>query len=199
MKSVLLATEDKLSHAIGARLLRDYGWVPEQIVPVICDGNTKFRSKLSALMKSAALNRPVVLITDLDAKVCAPALVSDWLEGKVLPEYVGFRVAVREIESWILADRQGFSDFLGIAETLVPARPEALPNPKTSLLKLAEKSRAAVAKDIIIPAGARQSKGIGYNRVLASFIETTWDPKAASAVAPSLERARRRLGSLTPP
>jgi len=38
-----------------------------------------------------------------------------------------FRVAVREVEAWLLAHREGIARFLGISEHLVPLMPTAFP------------------------------------------------------------------------
>jgi hypothetical protein len=50
-----------------------------------------------------AERRPVFLITDLDNIQCANVLVENWRNNLHVNPGLKFRVAVREIESWILA------------------------------------------------------------------------------------------------
>ncbi len=55
--------------------------------------------------------------------------------------YMCFRVAVREVEAWLLADREQIARFLSIARSRVPQSPETLDNPKQRLVELARHSR----------------------------------------------------------
>jgi hypothetical protein len=47
------------------------------------------------------------------------------------------RVAVREVESWVLADRRRIANFLSAPLNSIPMDPEQLDDPKMALLTLA--------------------------------------------------------------
>lgn len=50
----------------------------------------------------AARLTPFLVLADLDRIECAPKLIRDWLPVEKHPNPV-FRVAVREVESWVQA------------------------------------------------------------------------------------------------
>jgi hypothetical protein len=79
---------------------------------------------------------PVLLMTDLDHVECAPVLIDDWCGRHPLPKNMLFRVAVREVEAWLLADREGFSKYSGVPVEKIPRNPESLDDPKQMLMKL---------------------------------------------------------------
>ena len=68
-----------------------------------------------------AKGTPFILLTDLDKNECAPMLIQEWLTDPLHPNLI-FRVAVHEVEAWILADREAFAPFLGISPAGHPSR-----------------------------------------------------------------------------
>ena len=144
MRYLALATEDELSETVGRRLLDE--------VKATCEVNLTFRRGGYGYLKSRldnfcqiARRQPVLLITDLDAGTCAPDLIEEWSEGKELPEWLLFRVAVREVESWLLADHRAIKALFGSKIVRLPEQPDALNDPKETLLKLAKKPRVRFA------------------------------------------------------
>ncbi len=83
-----------------------------------------------------------VLLTDLDRIDCAPALVKSWLGNKKETELLFFRVAVREVEARLLADRIVFSEYTNIVLSKVPKDVEHLIDPKQTLLGIVKKYHA---------------------------------------------------------
>jgi hypothetical protein len=105
-----------------------------------------------------------------------------------------FRVAVRETESWLLGDRDGFANFAAIAVNKVPQYPETLPDPKQALIGLVRRSRKRrLIDELVPPHGSSVSIGPLYNEKLCAFAERSWNIDAASDACPSLRRARQRL------
>ena len=51
-----------------------------------------------------------------------------------------FRIAVREVEAWLIADREALAGFLKIKIMHVPYKPEELVDPKRVLLELATRA-----------------------------------------------------------
>ena len=62
----------------------------------------------------AAGMQPWIVLVDLDHDAdCAPPARARWLPQPA-PNML-FRIAVREVESWLLADREALASFLGVA------------------------------------------------------------------------------------
>ena len=102
MMSIALATEDQLSEAIGERLVRDFGKQLQIGSRLRRHGSGYLRSRLKNFAEMAR-QQPVLLITDLDGKACPSELLADWLGSLHRPAQLLMRVAVREVESWLLA------------------------------------------------------------------------------------------------
>jgi hypothetical protein len=146
----------------------------------------------------ASTGMPYLVLTDLDKKECAPKLIQEWLPETINPNLI-FRVAVREVESWVLADRSGFAKFLGITEDKMPKKPDELVDPKAHLIELARTSRKRGLRDDIVPkvrSTARQ--GPSYNECLVFFVRESWNPSQARQNSPSLERTLKALEGFNP-
>jgi len=80
---------------------------------------------------------------------------------------------------------------------LIPRDPEALDDPKRTLVNLARRSRRRGLRDAITPApGVSAVVGPGYTSVVEEFIVRGWDIAAAITRSPSLRRCVIRLGEL---
>jgi len=194
MTYVALATEDALSEAVGLRLLQE---LPFEVTPsplLRRDGFGYLRSGMSK-WRELAKRQAVLLITDLDRLECPSALKRDWLGSKPAPENLLFRVAVREVESWVLADHVAMRRLVG-PKSKLPPEPDKLPDPKSHLLGLAKFAAREIREDIVQQAGAVASQGIGYNSRLTAWVRDEWDPERAAQRSPSLQRARVRLSEL---
>ena len=141
----------------------------------------------------AAEHVPFFVLTDLDTAACPRELISDWLPQGQAPNLL-FRIAVREVESWILSDRKGFAEFLGISPANFKVPPDTLPDPKIELFRLTQKSRSRDLKEDILP---EKSACIGpsYNFVIPKFVRQAWSPERARIQSPSLDRALTALAS----
>jgi hypothetical protein len=183
---VLLGVEDRLSEAVGKAVLTSLHMSSTQTIGL--KGNTYLRKKAAALNKTAKAF-PVLLLTDLDVPTsCPPELIRKWLH-EPLEEGLIFRVAVMEVESWIMADRGAFARFLGVSQRQVPREPDQVPNPKEKILFLAKSSRKRDVRDDILPArGSTAKVGPAYNIRLGEFARTLWDPRRAANASPSLKR-----------
>jgi hypothetical protein len=147
---------------------------------------------------NAAKGIPFLIGTDLDTYECPPALILDWLQR---PRHHNLlvRVAVREAEAWILADKQNFADFLGIRSALIPDDVEAIPDPKRELIQLVRKARRReLREDICPPANSTRTVGPNYNSRLSAFVQQHWNPNTARERARSLARTIDRLIAFQP-
>lgn len=191
---VNIATEDSLSEAVIIALTRistknyvvgnSYGK----------RGNGYLKSNIEGF-NLASRGTPFIVLTDLDDYTCAPELISDWLK---VPKHNNmiFRVANREVESWILADKNSLSKYLGIKSVLIPQNVDSVKDPKAFLISLANKSRYAVIKrDIVPPKHSSRKVGPGYNSRIIEFVLTLWNPLNAKNHSDSLNRAINSLNS----
>ena len=146
---VNLAVEDELSEAVIRRLLshsaRGYA-----IGTAYGKNGFGYLRKTITGWNRAAAGTPFILLTDLDQHECPTALIESWLPVARHPNLI-FRVAVREVESWLLADRTNFSGFLGVRHTAMPSPVEGLLDPKAKLVSLASKSRYREIRERVAP------------------------------------------------
>lgn len=193
MRWIMLATEDELSEQIGIRLVEEVGL--EIGHKVRRDGFGYLKSRIQNFCQMSG-HQPVVLITDLDRAPCPGALIANWLRKRPLPANLLLRVAVREIEAWLLSDHEAMRTLLGNRSIRLPDAPDELEDPKNTLLKLALKAKREVQRDLVPPAGSIASQGLGYNARLSDLIRRDWQPERAAHRSPSLQRARQRLKAL---
>jgi hypothetical protein len=196
MTGVYIATEDALSEAVAERLILEENKGLHVGVRVGRKGNTFLRKKLPQF-KEIARSIPIFVLTDLDLVECPACLIEDWNGREKLPSKMLFRVAVREIEAWLLADREGFADFSGVPLHRIPDQPETLVNPKETLLNIVRRyGKRAVKADLLPEKGSTAKIGFSYNQALCAFVKDTWSPDRAAMVAKSLHRTRYRLQEL---
>ena len=192
--SVILAVEDILSEALARQVLNVCQVSVAQTIGL--RGAGYLRTKAPSLNKTA-LGYPVVMVTDLDSrKRCPLQLIQSWIGAYPNPNFV-FRVAVMEIESWLLADRQAFSRFSGLATERIPPDPDSIADPKQFLVNLVRKSKdASIRHDIVPKAGSTAIVGPAYNLRLSQFIDSDWRAKTAANASRSLRRAIAALNRL---
>lgn len=194
MTDVALATEDELSETIGIRILSEI-YPPIHASLLLRKGGSGYlRSKMDSWCQLSQ-HRPVFLLTDLDNKECPSLLIDNWFGQKHRPENLLLRVAVREVESWLLADHEAIRFLIGSRGRL-PQNPDALENPKQSLLQLAKSAKRDIREDLVVETGTVASQGIGYNARLGLFVQSHWSPTRAAERSSSLRRAIARLEEL---
>jgi hypothetical protein len=196
MTEVYIATEDALSEAVANRLITDTSNHMHVAVSFGKKGNGYLRSNINSF-RILAQSYPILLLTDLDNVRCPASLIAKWCGRRNLPEKFLFRVAVRETEAWILADRHGFAAFSGVPHQQIPLHPESLRDPKAALLSLVERyGRRSIKADILPARRSTARVGLAYNQALCNFVNHSWSIERAAAVSDSLNRARLRLHEL---
>lgn len=141
--------------------------VPYAVGPVFKQGGFGYLKKQSPAFNNLAKACPVLLLTDLDQRPCAPALLDEWLKHPRHPDFL-LRVAVREVEAWLLACDTELRRFLGIRRDVHFPAPEVLPDPKAELLKLAADSPRRELREAIVrrDTGGNLRQGPAYNSTL---------------------------------
>ncbi|MBW2128778.1 MAG: hypothetical protein JRH13_05385 [Deltaproteobacteria bacterium] len=145
---------------------------------------------------NAARFSPWLVLVDLDQDFdCAPLLRNTWLPAP--GSHMCIRVAVHEVEAWLLADRESMADFLSVSYSKIPKDPETLGNPKTTIVNLARQSRRRNIREDMVPRpGSSREIGPAYSSRLIEFVSKHWRPEVARKRSDSLDRTIHRLKSL---
>jgi hypothetical protein len=151
-------------------------------------GKAALRQRIAGY-NHAARYSPWVVLVDLDGDAeCAPPLRTVWLADPA--PRLCFRVAVRQVEAWLMADVERLASFLRVARSRVPADPELLDNAKVALVDRARRSRRRdIRKDMVPREGAGRTVGPAYTSRLIEYADRHWRPDVASARSESLRRA----------
>lgn len=189
---IALVVEDVLSLVLMEKLLAHCGRSYTVLRPLVERGVGNIYKSI-AKYRSASRALPHVVLVDLDQSACAPQLREQWGVASV-PKSMLFRVAVREVEAWVLADREGFAGFAGIPVNKISAAPESLADPKQELINLVRRSRnRRLAAELVPVQGSAVSMGPLYNERLGQFVREGWSVDAAMEHSPSLARTLNRL------
>ena len=140
----------------------------------------------------------MLALRDLDDDAaCAPTLVALLLPDK--NERMLLRVCVKQVESWLMADKEAYARFCGVPLGHIPDNPETVGNPKALIQSLGESGKAVKLHRHF---SKLKRTGVPMWGVLgewhAQFAEKHWDPVRAadSNRSPSLTRALARVKEL---
>ncbi len=152
-------------------------------------GKDYIKKRINGYNKAAMATSWVVLVDLNHEAECAPILKRSWLPNPA--PCMCFRVAVREIESWLMADRERLAAFFSIPVSRIPEKPEDVDDPKKMMVDLAAKSRRKdIQSDIVPRSGSGRSMGPAYNARLieyASDPNAGWRPAIAAKYSGSLD------------
>ena len=206
--SLYAYVEDEPSVAVAKRLLAYINQHSEveiefkQGFPVNKRGCGNIRKIFPSLVKMAYAGLPSLVITDLDRFQCSPALIREWMglsdqTPVSIPSKLIFRIAEKEIESWIMADLDAFSNFIGISRDNFDPNPDSLNDPKQHLQNIIRKKGHKKWQREMLPQGRTASIGPLYNEKLCEFVEKYWNPARAAERSPSLHRALRAFRNVS--
>ncbi|MBK8978723.1 MAG: hypothetical protein IPM29_22725 [Planctomycetes bacterium] len=190
---VNIVVEGPTDEAVARRLLDDAGLLVDRVFGG--RGKSNLDARLAGFAK-AARRSPWFVLRDLDQDAdCAPTLVARLVP--VRPVLLSVRIAVRELEAWLLADRERAASWLGVSVSLVPRDPDSEPNPKSTLLNLARRSKhRAILEDLIPPRDSTSIVGRGYRSQILRFASERWRPSVAALSSDSLARCLRAVDEL---
>jgi hypothetical protein len=187
------AVEGPTDEAVLRSLLVHVGAKPGQIYGG--QGKQFLKQKIHGY-NNAAKHSPWIVLVDLDRDAeCAPSLLRAWISEPA--PAMCLRVAVREVEAWLLADPDHLSNFLGIPASRVTSDPDELLDPKQTLVELARSSRRRNIREDMVPRpGSGRKVGPAYTSRLIEFVTPTgalWRPDVAAHRSDSLRRCLRCL------
>ncbi len=191
---VKLAAEGVVDVAVCRRLVRETGMIADEEFGL--RGKDHLDKRLRGYNMAAKLS-PWIIARDLDHDAECPGLLS----ATLLPRpaaYMRFRIVVRSIEAWVVADRVAFAEEFSIDPQWVPRSPESLENPKNDVLGLLLRSASRDVRAGMVLARKGHPTRIGpeYNSMMSDFVDRKWRPTIAAGEAPSLARAILRIKEL---
>lgn len=145
----------------------------------------------------AASFQPWFVLIDLDKELCPSEALQIWLPQPT--KGMRCRVAVRAIESWLLADSRNLARFLSVSETKIQQQsPDNYADPKATLIALAKhSSSSAIRTDMVPRLNSGAKVGDLYVPRLNEFTEKFWNPTIAMEHSESLQRCVNALKTLT--
>lgn len=187
-----IACEDPLSEAVIRKVL-SHSPNTFHIGTCYSHGGFGYLKKTINGFNNSSKHCPFFVLTDLDQRECAPLLIQSWLNTPKHNNLI-FRVAVREVESWLLADRYNFAKYVLVSIDHIPHTTEDIMNPKELLINIVKQSRKRSLKSDILPANNSTAKqGPNYNEPLIKFVEEHWNISEAANNSQSLQKTINAL------
>ncbi len=190
--SVSIAVEGPSDERVITRIVNDHDIAVGAVYGL--RGKDHLDKRLGAFNEGAKHGKWLV-VRDLDHDAdCAATLVR-----RLLPQpHAGmrYRVAVRALEAWLLADAEGVAAFFGVARHHVPHDPEGLEDPKMSLVQLARRSRVRAIRDDMVPSEDTTARvGPGFVGRIIDFASTKWSWRRGATRSDSLRRCVERIAA----
>jgi hypothetical protein len=144
--------------------------------------------KKAQAFNDASAYTPFFILRDLDHDADCPQHLIDTLVKHKLEDFI-FRIAVRETEVWLLADKANFGSFFGVSRALIPHQLEELEDPKSAVVGIARRSRKrAIRDDMVRETPNGPATGPAYTSRLSEFAGRHWDITEAMQNSDSLRR-----------
>ena len=182
-----IAVEGLVDAAVLRRICDDLGIAVSSVYGK--KGKNHIQKSIAGYNQAAKRSCWIVLV-DLDGDSCPGALRQSWLPTPA--SGMCFRVAVREVEAWLMADTERISRFLSVSKGIVPRGVDNLKSPKDELVNIARRSRRSKIRSEMVPRiGSGRRVGTAYSSRLieyASSPSSGWRPEAARSNSSSLDR-----------
>ena len=193
MNEVRYAVEGWGDEPVAEKLIRAAGRQPRRILSA--GGKSKLDPKLPGFNLSAR-HHPWLIIRDLDNDGdgrCFPDILARFIGGEISGR-LAFRLPVRSVESWLLADRESFSDFFHVPPSKVPSDPDQLDNPKLAVVAACRSSGQRGIRLAMVPRQkSGRAVGAEYAATIREYAVSQWRLPQASVGSPSLRRTMERI------
>lgn len=196
-ETIAIVAEDRLTEAVLRKCVSDALPSFKIVRSEVKNGRGNVQREINAYANLAKA-LPVLVGVDLDSDPCPQAIVHRWAPDRH-PNLI-IRIATREIESWVLADRKRIARLINANSDNIPMETDLLEDPKRFFLDLVRQFANAELKRDLIPRNYGQYPRIGpaYNIQMCKFVATRWRPSVAAKRSESLKRAMKALGRLDP-
>ena len=197
MIAVTCAVEGMTDEPVVRRLMSEAGLT---VGPFVRSGQAKsgIDKDLPRWNESAA-RIPWFVLRDLDhddGSVCIPELRFSLLGNTAAREGMCFRLAVRAVEAWLLADYEGFKRYFKVG-TRLRVDVDRLEDPKTELVNFCRRSNSRDVKSGVPPQpGSGRRVGPEYVAIVGEYCREVWNPDRARHRSPSLDRAMTDIDRL---
>lgn len=195
MAIISYLVEGEIDEAAAIQIIKIAGH--EVGIPYGKKGCSYIERKIAQFNQTAQEICYLALVDFMDTKnfECPAEVISAWLPHR--NNLMIFRVVVREIESWLMADRENLAKFLNINIEKVPLHPEVENDPKQKLVNLARGSRSSKIRNAFVPEkGSTAQVGKLYTLEIKRFISDFWNLNNARENSPSLDKCLLRLENL---
>jgi hypothetical protein len=202
---VFIVGEDQVTFAIIKRMLAYCSDQFEIILELPARGG-EVKNKIKQF-NVLSQTYPVILLTDLDADLCAPQLLNKLIPDKNIDFLLN--IAVDEAEAWLMADREGFSEYFAIDILNLPTavRTKQGGNKYCIEMNFSYKSSMFLTHELIKKSNNKlliqqltpkkgAVKGPEYNTCILPYIQNSWNIGNARLNSNSLERMIIRLKKL---
>ncbi len=203
---VYIVGEDSVTYAIIKRVL-SYCSPQVKIISELPARGGQVKSKITEFNK-LSLSYPVILLIDLDNETCAPLLLEKLTCGNKNDNFI-FNIAIDEAEAWLMADKEGFSEYFRIDIEDMPVSTQQKQGGRTPLIEMYfpykssmylthELIKKSKKEDYVLQLTAKKGavKGPEYNNCMLPFIQQRWDIDVARVNADSLNRMIERIQTL---
>jgi len=155
-------------------------------------GCSKLDAEISKFLQMTHTHA-VCVLRDLDDEECAPSLLRRFgVDRAPVSTNLVFRVPVRQIEAWLLADSENFARHFKVPKSQMPLQPDDLLDAKEEVLRLVRRSNSLSVREGMLPReGYATRTGPEYASQLNGFTKTVWNTNRARDISPSLDRSLR--------
>lgn len=150
----------------------------------------KGKAKLDQVLRERSLRGNVLVLRDLDNDAeCAPTLIRELIPHEI-PKGICLRIPIKSVESWLLADVEGFSQEFSVHLKSHEVKPDESDNPKRDLINQCLRSKSRTVRNQMTQLSENGLRpGPAYTLRVMEFARTVWDPERAAKRSPSLARA----------
>ncbi len=188
MASTVISTavEGALDEAVAHKLITLVGGEVGNVFGR--EGKPNLRQRIEGF-NNAARHAPWLVLVDLDNDAdCAPSLCDAWLPDPA--PHLCFRIAVREVEAWLMADAESLARYLSVAPSRIPRTPDSIEHPKDEMVNLGRRSRRRDIREDMVPREASGRRvGPAYASRLIEYVKDKWRSEVAARRSESLRRA----------
>jgi hypothetical protein len=184
--------EGTLDEFVLRRIIKSLGFQLRDVYGK--QGKGHIIQKISGYNNAAKYSPWIVLIDLNNDYKCPPELIRNCLPSP--SKNMLLRIAVREVESWLIADRDRMASYLGIPVVHIPFNPDSEPDPKQVIVNLARRSKFSdMVKDIVPKQESMRRVGPAYTSRLLAYAEKLWRINIAARSSESLNRCIRAIRS----